>query len=58
MTAPIKDYQPSEQSLAMLHALAATGKHVYAGTVPAATKRSRRAKNKIARRSRRLNRRA
>lgn len=32
-------------------------KHVYAGTVPAATVARRRAKNKVARKSRRINRR-
>jgi hypothetical protein len=31
-------------------------KHVYAGTVPAATVAKRRAKNKVARHSRRINR--
>lgn len=37
----------------MLLALAATGKHVYGGTVPAAVKARRRAASKAARRARR-----
>lgn len=40
-------------STKMLLALSATGKHVYQGTVPAAVKARRRAKNKVARRARR-----
>jgi len=39
----------------MLHAL--QSKHVYAGTVPATVVARRRAKNKVARQSRRANRR-
>lgn len=41
----------------MLVALGALGKHVYQGTVPAATKADRRAKNKAARAARRAARR-
>lgn len=40
----------------MLVALADTGKHVYEGTVPAAVKAERRAKNKAARKARRAGR--
>ena len=43
-------------STKMALALAATGKHVYEGTVPAAVKARRRAKNKVARRARRVRR--
>lgn len=46
-------YNPN---LWMLVALNATGKHIYEGTVSAAEKAKRRARNKIARRSRRANR--
>lgn len=48
---------PSAASLLMLLALNNSGKHIYAGTVPEAEVTRRRAKNKVARRSRRLNRR-
>ena len=41
----------------MLGAMASTGKHVYGGTVPATEVKRRRAANKVARRSRALNRR-
>ena len=40
----------------MLVALAATGKHIYPGSVPGATKAHRRAKNKRARIARRAHR--
>lgn len=40
----------------MLVALAETGKHVYDGSVPYATKAHRRAKNKAARKARRAHR--
>lgn len=46
----------SSPSTKMALALAATGKQVYTGTVSAATKAKRRAKNKVARASRRANR--
>ena len=42
--------------LRMLMALDATGKHVYAGTVPAHVTARRRARNKVARASRKRNR--
>lgn len=41
----------------MLGAMFNTGKHIYGGTVPTAEKQRRRAANKVARRSRALNRR-
>lgn len=41
----------------MLGAIASTGKHIYAGTVPTDEIKRRRAANKVARRSRALNRR-
>lgn len=40
----------------MLGSMVARGQHIYAGTVPTAEKRRRRAANKVARRSRALNR--
>jgi hypothetical protein len=46
--------EPTGYQLAILSAL--QGKHIYAGTVPAHVKRRRRAANKVARRSRRINR--
>jgi hypothetical protein len=48
---------PPPAGLAILGALNRLGKHVYAGTVPAATVSRRRAANKAARRSRATNRR-
>jgi hypothetical protein len=49
--------EPSEVSVLMLLALNHSGKPIYAGTVPAAEVARRRAANKVARRSRRANRR-
>ncbi|AVD98071.1 hypothetical protein FDH94_gp33 [Mycobacterium phage Jebeks] len=46
--------EASLYSLAILHGL--QDKHFYAGTVPAATVAERRRRNKVARRSRRINR--
>jgi len=46
--------EPSEYQLAVMDALAT--KHVYAGTVDPAVKAKRRARNKVARASRRVNR--
>lgn len=46
----------SSPSTKMALALAATGRRVYEGTVPAATVAQRRAKNKAARKARRANR--
>lgn len=48
---------PSTYQTDMLYALQRPGKHVYAGTVPDDVKARRRAANKVARRSRRANRR-
>lgn len=48
------DGQQGHFGLAVLGGL--QGKHVYGGTVPASVKARRRAKNRIARRSRRINR--
>ncbi len=48
--------EPSRGQLVMLLALDRRGKHVYAGTVPERVKSKRRAKNKVARVSRRKNR--
>jgi len=45
------------RGLAVLLGLSNRGKHVYAGTVPAETVARRRAANKVARKSRRANRR-
>lgn len=47
---------PRSTSLPMLGALNVLGKHVYAGTVPAATVETRRRRNKVARAQRRVNR--
>lgn len=47
--------EPSKYSLAILQGLQ-QGKHVYAGTVPAHVKGRRRARGKVARLSRRVNR--
>lgn len=48
---------PDNRGLAILMGLGAHGKHVYGGTVAPAMKARRRAANKVAARSRRLNRR-
>lgn len=48
--------ETTEYQVAILVALTKTGKHVYAGTVPAHVKAKRRAKNRVARESRRINR--
>ena len=47
---------PTTYQKAILLALTLTGKHVYGGTVPWATKQARRSANRIARKSRRINR--
>ena len=49
--------EPSAFSLAILGGLQGGARHVYAGTVSAAVKAKRRAANKVARASRRANRR-
>ena len=48
--------QRSSYGIALLVALNRTGKHIYEGTVPAAVKARRRAKDKVARASRKRNR--
>jgi hypothetical protein len=50
------NFESSPTQRAILFALNNTGKHVYAGTVPAHVKARRRAANKVARVSRRINR--
>lgn len=54
--APHDPHQRSSYGLAILAALGQRGRHVYGGTVDHATKQHRRAKNRAARRSRRVNR--
>lgn len=54
----LKRTEPNPSSVAALVALSTSGKHVYGGTVPEGVVARRRAKNKAARRSRRINRRA
>lgn len=63
LTSKIKDMfparenaKPESNSTKMLLAMNHTGKHVYQGTVPLAVKQRRRAKNKVARASRRAGR--
>lgn len=53
---PAQKPAPDNRGLAVLVGLGTTGKHVYAGTVPPATVERRRTKNRVARRSRRINR--
>lgn len=48
--------KPSRYAIAVLLALPRMGKHVYSGTVPGHVKAKRRAANRVARTSRRLNR--
>jgi hypothetical protein len=50
--------EPSPYSLAILGALNRSGRHVYAGTTPAPEVARRRKANRVARVSRRLNRKA
>ncbi|HEU5475677.1 MAG TPA: hypothetical protein VFV67_33980 [Actinophytocola sp.] len=59
-TTPKLNHQQSTYGVSVLFGLGAPGreKHVYSGTVPAATVRRRRAKNRTARVSRRINRKA
>jgi len=51
-----EDVDRVTQPTRMLLAIAATGKHLYEGTVPAAVKARRRAANKTARKARRATR--
>lgn len=48
--------EPTNDQLVMLLALTRKNKHVYEGTVTPAEKSRRRARNKVARHSRRINR--
>jgi len=48
--------EPDPYAVSILWALQSTGKHVYAGTVPAHVKARRRAANKVAKASRKANR--
>lgn len=52
----MSEKEPTKDQLIMLLALTKLGKHVYAGTVPAAMKAKRRAKNRVAKKSRKINR--
>ena len=52
------DTAESWRGLAILLGLNNTGRHIYAGTVPAAVVSQRRVKNRAARRARRVNRRS
>ncbi|MGW3992421.1 hypothetical protein ACWEF6_02930 [Amycolatopsis sp. NPDC004772] len=56
MSSTITNPQQSAYGLAILRGLGDPRKHVYGGTVPAATVARRRAKNRVARRSRAVNR--
>lgn len=53
-TTAVRDFNAAAGRL--LLALNHTGQHIYAGTVPAAEKARRRAANRVARKSRRINR--
>ncbi|GAB3471795.1 hypothetical protein [Actinophytocola sediminis] len=53
---PRPNHQQSTYGLSILAALGLRDRHVYAGTVNHATKTNRRARNRVARRSRRINR--
>jgi hypothetical protein len=54
----LKRTEPSPVSTGALLLLNRSGKHIYGGTVDPVTVRERRVKNKAARKSRRINRRA
>lgn len=58
MSRPVKDPNepPTEYELAVLGGLNHTGRHCYGGTAPYAGVQRRRAKNRVAGRSRRTNR--
>jgi hypothetical protein len=57
-TTPVEDLVPNQFQRRILFGLNLTGKHIYAGTVPAAVIARRRARNKAARQARRAGRRA
>lgn len=48
--------EPTRYQILILVALTKMGKHIYEGTVPAKVRASRRAKNKVAKQSRKVNR--
>lgn len=54
---PTRRHQQARFGLAVLFGLGQSKKHVYGGTIPHETKQHRRAANKVARKSRRINRR-
>lgn len=54
--APMPSAEPTTYQLTTLAALSGSKRHVYAGTVPWSTKQDRRTKARVARKSRRLNR--
>lgn len=54
LTTAVRDFNAAAGRL--LLTLNYTGQHIYAGTVPAAEKARRRAANRVARKSRRINR--
>lgn len=53
---PGENAQQSLYGIVTLRTLSHSHKHVYAGTVPYAVKRKRRAKGKVSKRSRKVNR--
>lgn len=52
----LPDQRPSTWGLTILVGLGRAGKHVYGGTVPAETVTKRRQANRVARKSRKVNR--
>lgn len=54
--APMTGGVPTSYQLTILAGLSGSKRHVYGGTVPWATKQARRTKSRVARKSRRLNR--
>lgn len=52
------DKKPTAYAIAVLFGLGAHSKHVYEGSVSEGDKERRRAKNRVARKSRRINRRS
>lgn len=51
-----EEKEPTNDQMVILLALNRSGKHIYSGTVTEKVKASRRVKNKLARKSRRTNR--
>lgn len=56
MSKHLPDQRPTGWGLSILVGLGAAGKHVYGGTVPPETVTKRRAANRVARKSRKVNR--